>query len=261
MTASRVGGGRALSADDLRTLLRGVAGLLAGAPGDGRERGVLRIGDGCALAVERAPPDPALLHADDLRLGGGFSARRGEQFLLGRAAANRALAALGVAGAVGRGPAGAPRWPAGWTGSISHGGATAVAIVLRVGAGPVGVDVEPVRSRDVAELVEHVLSAGEWARLADACGGPELAFHVGFSTKEAVVKAILPLAPPPRDFREIALDDVRRDGPAAVACRWRVAGLAGIAHCVAAGEAVCALAVHAAAHGTPSPDDDPARRR
>ena len=260
MSASRAGVGRALAAGGLRDLLRGAAGLLAAAPGGAaRAPGVVRAGDGCALAVEHAPPDPAMLHDDDRRLADAFPARRREQFLLGRAAANRALAALDGpgAGAVGRGPAGAPRWPAGWTGSISHGGPTAVAVVLPDHAGPIGIDVEPVRARDVAELVAHVLSADEHARLAAACGEPALAFHVGFSTKEAVVKALLPLAPPPREFREVALDDVRGDGPAGVACRWRHAGFAGVAHCVAAGDVVCALAVHGAARRRGAPDDDP----
>ena len=261
MTASRAGRGRALTAEGLRTLLQGVAGLLGHDPGGGGARGVLRMGAGCALAVEHAPPDPAMLHDDDLRLASGFATRRREQFLLGRAAANRALAAVDVSGAVGRGPAGEPRWPAGWTGSISHGGATAVAIALRDGGRPVGIDVEPVRSRDVEALVEHVLAGDEWARLADACGGPALGFHVGFSTKEAVVKAILPLGPPPRTFREVALDVIRRDGPAAVACRWRHADFAGAAYAIAAGDVVCALAVHDAARPAAPPDDASPRTR
>ena len=54
---------------------------------------------------------------------------------------------------------------------------------------------------------------------------------------------------------------VRRDGPAAVACRWRHADFAGVAYGIAAGDVVCALAVHDAAHSAAHPDDASPRTR
>jgi 4'-phosphopantetheinyl transferase EntD len=256
VTAPPATGSAAPPIDDvLRRLLCRMGGVLdaaqrAAAP----VRATLRHGAGAALALEHGAPDPAMLLPADLARASRFpSARRRDQFLLGRAAANRALAALRGPGAesVGRGPEGEPLWPSGFVGSISHTGTLAVSIVLRAGAGSVGIDVETMLPRDDAELAGYVLGPDERAMLASACRRDDHPFYVAFSVKEAVIKALLPLLGTFVDFREISLVGVRAEAPDGLACDWRRGSRGGVARCVVSGAAVCSLAAAAVGTGEP----------
>ena len=123
-----------------------------------------------------------------------MSAGRLAEFTAGRAAARRALAALGVPGA--EIPAGAdrmPRWPSGYVGSITHAGGLVLAVaassqVLR----GIGIDLEPATPLD-EDLVGRVCLPGELARFA-ADTSPAVAAKLLFSAKESVYKCVAPLA-------------------------------------------------------------------
>lgn len=131
--------------------------------------------------------------------GAGWAPRRQRDFAAGRAAAAQALRALtgqAVAPPVGRGRDRAPKWPEGVTGSISHAGGRAVALVGRADrfAG-LGVDLEnPAPSAD--RLAPMVLSRGEIARLTDltqqASAAALCPVTLAFSAKEALFKALYP---------------------------------------------------------------------
>ena len=141
------------------------------------------------------PPDAVLFPAEEA-LVAGAAAKRRREFATGRHCARRALAGLGVAPApVLRGEMGAPRWPAGIVGSITHcAGYRAAAVARARDVLTTGVDAEPDEGlpAGVLDLVAlpgererlHALSAAEpgtcWDRLL-------------FSAKESVYKAWFPL--------------------------------------------------------------------
>lgn len=118
--------------------------------------------------------------------------RRARDFAAGRQAAADALAALTgrEASPVGRRPGGAPEWPRGIVGAISHSDGLAVALVgcAERYAG-LGVDLERVVA-DPAGIAPGVLTVPEraWLDAADP-----LAVTLAFSAKETLFKALRPM--------------------------------------------------------------------
>lgn len=104
-------------------------------------------------------------------------------------AAGRALAALtGHDSAVGRGPDGAPVWPDGVVGAISHSGGAAVALVgQKTRYAGLGIDLETLVA-DPERIAPALLTGAEAVRL------PRDALHVtlAFSAKESLFKALYP---------------------------------------------------------------------
>ncbi|MBL3585607.1 4'-phosphopantetheinyl transferase superfamily protein [Rhodovulum sulfidophilum] len=121
----------------------------------------------------------------------GPKARRAAEFRAGRLAAAAASASLtGMPCLAGRGADGAPLWPVGLAGSISHSGGQALALVgpsaRRAG---LGVDIEgPLSPRVAAEIAPVALTPEE-----RACFGTDPVW-VGliFSAKESLFKALSP---------------------------------------------------------------------
>lgn len=123
--------------------------------------------------------------------------KRRAEFAAGRHAAQLALSAFDCTAEVRRADNGAPIWPAGFVGSISHAGpwvaaAVAEARVLR----GLGIDLELIVSRAVHdEIRARVLSAAELELLERAF--PERSelerFTLGFSSKESLYKCLHPL--------------------------------------------------------------------
>jgi len=133
----------------------------------------------------------APLHVAEAALVAGAVEKRRREFALGRACARSALAAMGVeAGPILRGTDGAPLWPDGVVGSISHTEGYACAVV-----GPssrftaMGVDVEPIGGVG-DELLPRLFDDTERARLmAMSAQKRRIAATLGFSAKEACFKA------------------------------------------------------------------------
>ncbi len=165
-----------------------------------------------------------------------LSGPRRREMLAGRAALRTVLA--DVAGAAAAGEAivaddrGAPILPAGWTGSISHKGARAAAIVTRDVGARIGVDLE-VAAPPRLDIGSRVLTARERAALA---GLDPLAYGravtLRFAIKEAIYKAVDPFVrryvgftevevdlAPSGHCRVVVLDPVRL--PVTVDARWR----------------------------------------
>jgi 4'-phosphopantetheinyl transferase EntD len=151
------------------------------------------------------------LYPEERRAIESASESRRREFAAGRACARSALAMIGVGtGAIPAGPDGAPEWPAGMVGSITHKASYRAATVARVGelAG-VGIDAELDDALPPGVLAS-IASAGE----ADAverllAERPGLAWdRLLFSAKEAAVKAAYPLGLGRAELRstEIRLD-------------------------------------------------------
>jgi len=151
-----------------------------------------------ATAVESFGDDSAavLFPQENAVIARAAEGRRRE-FATARACARAALGQLGLpAVAVLPGPRGAPQWPEGVTGSITHcAGYRAAAVALTRDVVSLGVDAEPnetLPNHGLLELIaldeERVRLADLTARMSGICWD-----RLIFSAKESVYKAWFPL--------------------------------------------------------------------
>ena len=148
-------------------------------------------GDELALLAEEA--DSMVSRSDTVLRASGAARLVGRQL----------LARLGYPRcAVPRGPAGAPLWPAGVTGSFAHDDRVAVAVVgnCRDVAG-LGIDVEAAELLP-GELLELVATPQEQQTIRDDPYRGRLIF----AAKEAVYKAVYPLDREFLDYHDIEVD-------------------------------------------------------
>lgn len=174
---------------------------------------------------ERPVPwrDDALLQAARLT---NAAPKRRDEFLAGRRCAQAALGACGVDAPVPRATDGAPMWPPGVIGAITHGAGWAAALVSRdLRCRGLGVDVEACLADDGwTELAPQFLLPRERRLLID--GPPALVATLCFSFKESLMKAVLPRLSAPLDFLSIevlALDHMRRQARLSLPAVARVA--------------------------------------
>jgi 4'-phosphopantetheinyl transferase EntD len=159
-----------------------------------------------ARAVEVfADPPGAALYPDEEACVARAVERRRREFTTGRYCARVALGRLGlVPAAITKGPRGAPRWPDGVVGSITHcAGYRGAAVARTADVRAIGIDAEPNEPLPggVSELVS---SPGERARLAALADAfPGVAWdRLLFSAKESVYKAWAPITGSFLDFLE-----------------------------------------------------------
>jgi 4'-phosphopantetheinyl transferase EntD len=110
------------------------------------------------------------------------------------------LASIGLPQcALPRGKGGAPRWPGGIVGSMSHDSRIAVAaIAMERDFSALGIDIEPAETLP-PELLDMVTTPQERSHIdEDPCGGRLL-----FAAKEAVYKAVYPLDQTFLDHRDV----------------------------------------------------------
>jgi 4'-phosphopantetheinyl transferase EntD len=122
--------------------------------------------------------------------------KRRREFATGRECAREALSALGVGKVpIMRGYRGAPQWPDGITGTITHcPGYCAAAVARRRDLASIGLDAEP-NDALPGGVLELVSLPAERARLRDlSAAAPEISWdRLLFCAKEAVYKAWFPL--------------------------------------------------------------------
>jgi len=150
-----------------------------------------------AVAASRGDLEEEGLYPEEEAIVARAVAKRRREFVTGRACARRALAALGVPpGPILSGPAGAPSWPAGVVGSITHcAGYRACAAARDTDLLTLGIDAEPHEPLPRA-LLEDIALPPERAWLRAALHqSPEVRWdRLLFCMKEAVYKAWFPLA-------------------------------------------------------------------
>ncbi|MFG2602979.1 4'-phosphopantetheinyl transferase [Streptomyces sp. NPDC048514] len=174
------------------------------------------------VAVEAHRDDPlwdAPLHPEEQTFVARAVAKRRREFAAVRGCARRAMEKLGVPPqAIVTGERGAPRWPDGLIGSMTHCDGYCAAALVRVGdLASVGIDAEPhgPLPDGVGATVFLPAEAERLARLA----GQRPAVHwdrILFSAKESVYKAWYPLTRKWLDFSEadITLSPHPGGGPA-----------------------------------------------
>ncbi len=183
------------------------------------------------------PPGIALHPAEEALLPRAVDKRRLE-FATGRDCARRALAALGVAPApILRGERGAPQWPEGIVGSITHcAGYRAAAVARASDALTIGLDAEPALALPDGVL-DRISRPAERARLRDlTAAAPGICWdRLLFSAKETTYKAWFPLAGRWLGFDEAEITLHEADGtfdarllvPGPTVCGTTLAGFAG----------------------------------
>ncbi|WP_199921222.1 4'-phosphopantetheinyl transferase [Streptomyces globisporus] len=137
-------------------------------------------------------PRPPWLFAEEEALMARATPGRRREFATARLCAHRALAGLGVAAApLLRGRRGAPAWPAGTVGSITHcAGYRGAAVAPAARFLGLGIDAEP-HAPLPSGVREEVVFGPEEARLRElAARRPDIAWdRLLFSAKESVYKA------------------------------------------------------------------------
>ena len=131
------------------------------------------------------------LHPQEEGLVANAAQKRRRDFALGRSCARAALSALGLGSAViGRDDNGAPLWPAGVLGSITHTKFYAAALVAETrNVGGLGVDAERVGGV-TPDLWPRLFGSAECDQLMALDAGQQQVFAtLFFSAKEAVYKA------------------------------------------------------------------------
>lgn len=152
-----------------------VARLLVGLP-DGVH--------GAAVAI----PAAGSLHPVERALMADMGSVRGSHFAGGRTCARIALAQLGVSGPVTCRTDGAPVWPPGVRGSISHKDDLAIAIVgSDESVSGLGIDLEVAQPLPIPAR-RGALTPGERARVAAAPGDAGVRAQLAFSAKESYYK-------------------------------------------------------------------------
>lgn len=145
------------------------------------------------------------------------AATRRSDFLMGRLAAVEALRRLGAEGSVGRSVDGAPVWPEGVAGSVTHHSGVAAAVVGRQGSGlgpsdgdprrgvaGLGIDICPRLHGDrLRAVVRQCLTEVERERWAS-----EESATLAFAAKESIYKAAYPRAQRFIGFDEAEIVDV-----------------------------------------------------
>jgi len=126
-------------------------------------------------------------------LGDAVSAKRRQDFILGRAAARKSLSAIGfpVVSPVLRGEQREPLWPVGVVGSIAHSGSYGIAVAAWQQDVPaLGVDIQKIEERYTDELIARFADPDEfdWVR-SDPAKRTERAVKL-FSAKESIFKAL-----------------------------------------------------------------------
>jgi 4'-phosphopantetheinyl transferase EntD len=147
---------------------------------------------------------------------------RRSDFLMGRLAAVEALRRLGAEGSVGRSPEGAPVWPEGIAGSLTHHSGVAAAVVGRGADGQgyagLGIDICPRLEGDrLRAVVRQCLTEAE----REAWTSEEAA-SLAFAAKESIYKAAYPRAQRFIGFDEAEIVDVGDSGRSTVEKRHPV---------------------------------------
>jgi len=149
-------------------------------------------------AAESFGDDPdAVLFPQEYAVIARATESRRREFATARACARAALTRLGLPTvAVLPGPRGAPQWPAGVTGSITHcAGYRAAAMALIRDVVSLGVDAEPNEALPNHGMLKLIALDEERVRLAElAAGMPGISWdRLLFSAKESVYKTWFPL--------------------------------------------------------------------
>lgn len=157
-----------------------------------------------ACSAESRTDLPGELYPEERPYVANAVPSRRREFTTVRVCARQAIAALGLAaGPIAPGRRGAPRWPDGVVGSMTHcAGYRAAAVALARDIRSLGIDAEP-HAPLPAGILDAIALPAERQRLKVADPGWE---RLLFSAKESVFKAWFPLTSLELSFEEADID-------------------------------------------------------
>jgi 4'-phosphopantetheinyl transferase EntD len=161
----------------------------------------------CVILSTDVSHDYALPPEEQRALTGKEVAKRRDEFISGRAAANRAMHQLGIQspGPVRKGALGEPIWPEGIVGSITHSYPWTIAVVGRSSdVVMLGIDLENISGLNEQEISEQICIPPETSWI-QAQHDPVAALGRIFSGKEALYKALSPQCHRWFDFKDARL--------------------------------------------------------
>jgi len=164
----------------------------------------------CRVCWSEPRPLLELEHADEVALATGWAIKVQELYCAGRLAAHQALNQLGRASeSIGRGSDGAPLWPTGVRGSITHTAGLALVVLSdHPGVLALGIDVEKEERTLQPRVAGKVASQteGDWIG-----SGPSSGFRLLrlLSAKEAIFKAFSSLMGIRLGFLEARLTPIK----------------------------------------------------
>jgi enterobactin synthetase component D len=182
---------------------------------------------GFAVQVSVIPnPNLGIASASDLPADLRHAvAKRRIEFAAGRYCAREAIARLDHSRrgeTPGRGADGAPTWPEGLTGSITHtDGFVAAAVAFAGRIDGLGIDTERILTADIAdEVAAWVACPGELDRIASQTGlGRATDLSLCFSAKESLFKCLHPLVRRFFDYLDAEITQIGPDGDFTVCLR------------------------------------------
>lgn len=105
-----------------------------------------------------------------------------------------------------------PRWPEGWTGSISHTNECAVVVITPIKSGLyIGIDTEYLNANLLLEAADQFTQYNERTVLASAINDYALGLLITFSGKESLYKAIYPEVNKMLNFDTASLTQINTD--------------------------------------------------
>ncbi|MEH0875647.1 4'-phosphopantetheinyl transferase superfamily protein [Pectobacterium cacticida] len=120
-------------------------------------------------------------------------AKRRSEYLCGRLAAQTLLHEKQIYTQVTQSTEGAPIWPGGWLGSISHTDHCAIVVISPKNKRCIlGVDIENFNPEALSEIAETIAQESERKFLAGTRIDYNIALHITFSAKESFYKALYP---------------------------------------------------------------------
>lgn len=131
------------------------------------------------------------------------------EYLCGRLVAQTLLNERQIYAQVSQSAEGAPIWPEGWLGSISHTERCAIAVIAPQNKGYLlGIDIENFNPEALDEIAETIAQESERKCLAKSEIDYNTALHIAFSAKESLYKALYPQVRKVFGFESAIITDI-----------------------------------------------------
>ncbi|EBO5441168.1 4'-phosphopantetheinyl transferase superfamily protein [Salmonella enterica] len=140
-----------------------------------------------------------------------FSAvsKRRSEYLCGRICAQTLLNLKNIYAQITQSKEGAPIWPSGWIGSISHTENCAMAVMVSQNKSHIlGIDIENFNPEALSEIAGIIIQDSEKKLLVENEIDYNLALHIAFSAKESFYKALYPQVKKVFGFESAIITDI-----------------------------------------------------